>query len=59
MAGITFRLEVHCDNAAFDDPYEMGEILRSLANTTDYGTAPQAGALCDSNGNTVGTWSWS
>ena len=55
----TFVLAVRFGNAAFeDDPGELARILRRLATQID-DSPPRtldAGALLDTNGNTVGSW---
>ena len=52
-----FKLEITCDNAAFDDDPGM-EVASILAQLVDDLRDGEAGhdALRDVNGNTVGTW---
>ena len=54
-----FRLEITCDNAAFDDPEsddatgeELARLLREAAERVELGYA--MGPLMDKNGNHVG-----
>jgi len=48
-----FRLEMTCDNAAFeDDPGEIARILRATADKVESGATSVA--LIDANGNRVG-----
>lgn len=59
---MTFKLEIHCDNAAFGDAalercMEVARILRALSY--DMLAKDDAGRLRDRNGNTVGEWSFS
>ena len=51
-----FRLDMLCENAAFDDlPFrEIARILREAADDVEAG-AP-IGSLRDLNGNKVGEW---
>lgn len=58
---MTFRLEIHCENAAFGDDalercMEVARILRALSY--DMLAKDDAGKLRDLNGNTVGEWSF-
>lgn len=55
MAKRVFRLEIECENAAFDaNPLpEIARILREAADRVDRASAA-AGNLRDSNGNKVG-----
>lgn len=59
---MTFRLEIHCENAAFgenalDRCMEVARILRTLPYDTL--ARNHAGKLRDFDGNTVGEWSFS
>lgn len=53
---MNFKLEVNCDNAAFDDESggnnEVSNLLHQAAMKV--GMGQRAGGLRDSNGNTVG-----
>lgn len=49
-----FKLEVRMDNAAFEDEYELGRILRDIANKVD--SDYKSGHAIDTNGNSVGRW---
>ncbi len=51
---MTFKLNIECDNAAFEDNVgeEVGRILRQAAQKMERGDIP--GTLFDSNGNAVG-----
>ena len=57
-------IEFNTDNAAFDDDcaghrpsdYEISRILRSVVDQMAEGTTEAR--IRDSNGNTVGEWSW-
>jgi hypothetical protein len=56
-----FTLTINTDNAAFvDNADELADILRDMAHRLDHEfiSLPDTGRLRDSNGNTVGTWSW-
>lgn len=53
-----FKLEFETDNAAFTDgnkETEVANIIMSIAKWITYYGDTQ-GDVCDSNGNTVGTW---
>ena len=54
-----FEVEFNADNAAFDDGNEgrdeVREILEKLAELVK-GSDRTDGAICDSNGNTIGRW---
>ena len=51
-------IEFETDNAAFDNPEEASKILRGISyELMDYGYNSN-GNIRDSNGNTVGRWSW-
>lgn len=50
-----FTLKIACDNAAFtDNPWEIADILRSLASKIEDGQNVDGLTLRDSNGNPVG-----
>lgn len=53
---VTFKLEIACDNAAFEDePHlQIADILRDVANRIANGGDPIEGTVRDVNGNTVG-----
>lgn len=46
------KMEFKTGNAAFDDPDEIGRILRMVATQIDSGET--SGTIRDSNGNRVG-----
>lgn len=52
---MTFKLEINCDNAAFEDSpqIEVGRILAELAPEVE-----SAGNLYDINGNRVGQYAF-
>jgi hypothetical protein len=50
-----FKMEIDCDNSAFDDPEEVSRILRKLADRI-CGKREDAGRVLDFNGNSVGTF---
>lgn len=52
-----FKLEVRTNNAAFENRWELARMLRALAAKVAETEATE-GKLRDSNGNTVGKWSW-
>ena len=54
----TFRLQIKCDNAAFEDlGAEVGRILIDLGQHLDAGMLAQdGGVLFDVNGNRVGSY---
>ena len=58
MTQSRFRLEMECENAAFEDRgAEIARILRRLAKRIeDVGDAAAESAILDINGNTVGRW---
>lgn len=53
-----FKVEIECDNAAFDDvgAWELSSVLRELADKVGSAAFPAAGEFTvrDSNGNKVG-----
>ena len=50
-----FQLTIDCDNAAFqDNPSELADILRKLAERLESGQPVDGYTLRDSNGNNVG-----
>ncbi len=52
-----FRLSIETDNAAFvDNPDELSQLLRQVADRVDDGRSPDGGSVLDHNGNKVGTW---
>jgi hypothetical protein len=55
-----FKLDIQCDNAAFEEPAtEIARVLREAATRIEGGELPEGsggGKLRDSNGNTVGGW---
>ena len=51
---MAFKMSVTMDNAAFESPEELPEIIRRVADRVADGET--AGSVRDSNGNTVGTW---
>lgn len=56
MTNLTIRIET--DNAAFDDD-GLAEIQRILSEVvTRLGTGKKSGMLRDTNGNTVGDFTW-
>ena len=49
-----FKIEIECDNAAFDEPYEeLARILRDLADDIEE-SVHLAHPIFDINGNRVG-----
>lgn len=56
-----FTMEVEMDNAAFDEPTALAEVLEDTANRLrglNYESLVTLGkrSVIDSNGNTVGKW---
>lgn len=57
-----FKLEIKMDNAAFEDPAELADILRRIAAkfamAGEWEVIPKGEPqrVMDSNGNTVGEW---
>lgn len=51
-----FTLMVKTDTAAFEDPGELGRIMREVANRVRYVEGELSGVARDINGNTVGHW---
>lgn len=56
-----FKLEIDCDNAAFEDEppscHEIARILREAAwRISEYGLNTKSTSLSDVNGNKVGKW---
>lgn len=60
MATLVFKLEIECENAAFEDngrASEIAHILRAVAVRVEHGEATERPLnLRDSNGNVVGTF---
>ena len=54
-----FSIKFDTDNAAFDDApvTEIRKILRKIGIAAQYGITE--GPCRDTNGNTIGRWSWS
>jgi hypothetical protein len=55
---MTYKIEINCDNAAFDDDFAAGEIariLKELANNISNNITPMNCKLRDINGNIVGS----
>jgi hypothetical protein len=50
---MTIKIEIQTDNAAFDDPYEVGRILRQIASEIDNGNLSDIDVR-DVNGNDAG-----
>ena len=50
----TFTCEIAMDNAAFEDPMELAQILREIARQVAEGQTGRG--VRDSNGNRVGQW---
>jgi len=51
----TVSLNIDCQNAAFEDPSELPNILRALADKLEFGPNPSRSIpIRDSNGNRVG-----
>ena len=55
------RIEFSTDNAAFqDNAFEVASVLEKLAEQLDdEPSADDSGTIRDSNGNTIGGWTWS
>lgn len=61
MANLNFKLQIACDNAAFEDDAsaEIARILRDVANRVERGECRDYDkflSLRDVNGNPVGTF---
>ncbi len=57
MTDLKFRLEINCDNDAFQAgavDSEVARILRSLAEQIEHGTGDDSYWIVDANGNSVG-----
>lgn len=54
----SFKLEINCDNAAFDDDplVELMRIMEDVAERLDDGQ--DNGTCRDTNGNEVGSWAY-
>ena len=52
---MTIRIEIETDNAAFEDHYELGRILRQIAYEIDNGNTSDID-IRDVNGNRCGSF---
>lgn len=51
-----FTCRINMDNAAFEDPRELGRILSAIAAKIRKDSKADAGPAIDINGNNVGEW---
>lgn len=56
--GVIVQIAFQTMSDAFNDPTEISHILTRLAKKMSEARPGDEGSISDSNGNTVGSWSW-